>query len=166
MKTTFIKSIILSSFAFILMSASCSSDDDTPLPQAEPFTPITLDLTQVEIDLDDTSFIVDEFTFEVYRCQILPNFGIDLAYGQNGNASYIELDLSQTQGISKITSRIFVNSTTPITFYNNGTVVDEITAINETPNEFEDNVYELNGQTITSVRITSFESLVESITLE
>lgn len=162
MKTTFIKSIILSSFAFILMSASCSSDDDAPT--VEPFTPITLDLTQVEIDLDDTSFTVDGFTFEAFKCKLLAGYGIDLAYGENG--SYIELDLSQTQGISKITCRIFRNNPTPITFYNNGTVVDEIMAIKEMPGEFEDNVYQVNGQTITSVRILSFESVVESITLE
>ncbi|MDH7913454.1 hypothetical protein [Winogradskyella sp. SYSU M77433] len=151
------------------MAASCSSDDDGNQDNNPTFDPVTIDLSNIPIGLDDTAFEVQGYSFEAFRVEPNPSEvypGLLLAYPQDGNASYIELDLSQASGVSSITARIFINSQTPITFYNGEQVVDEIFAVNDTEDIFEDNSYQLNGQTITSVRISSYEAIVESITLE
>lgn len=153
----------------ILMAASCSSDDDGDQNNDPPFESVTIDLTNVIISIDDTAFEVQGYSFDAFRVEPNPSDvypGLGLAYPQNDMGSYIELDLSQVSGVSSFTARIFRNSPTAITFYNNGQVVDEIFAVNDTEDPFEDNTYSLNGQTITSVRISSFEAIVESITLE
>ncbi|WP_299765203.1 hypothetical protein [uncultured Dokdonia sp.] len=160
--------IAILGLSFFLFTA-CSSDDNNSNAPIN-FEPVTIDLTQVDIDVDDTAFTVQGFNFDVFRAQgteqsgLAP--GILIAFPQNGNPSSIELDLSNVEGLSRITARIARNASTPITFFNGNTVVGEIMAVNEIDDLFEDNVYEINGQTVTAVRISSFESIVQSITLE
>ena len=169
-KNRFQKTILITIIAFSLfLFNSCSSDDNNSSAPIS-FEPITLDLTQVDIDLDDTSFAVNGFNFDAFRAQgteqsgLVP--GILLAFSQGDNPSSIEIDLSNVEGISRFTARIARNAPTPITFFNGNTVVGEIMAVNDIDDLFEDNTYELNGQIVTSVRISSSETIVESITLE
>ncbi len=169
MKTSFFKILFISILCPILMASSCSSDDDGNQNNDPPFNSVTIDLSNITIGLDDTVFEVQGYSFEAFRVEPNPSEvypGLLLAYPQDGNASYIELDLSQASGVSSVTASIFRNSPTSITFYNGAQVVDEIFAVNDTEEPFEDNTYNLNGQSITSVRISSFEAIVESITLE
>lgn len=169
MKTSIFKILFISILCPILIAASCSSDDDGNQNNDPPIDPVTIDLTNVIISIDDTAFEVQGYSFEAFRVEPNPSdvySGLILAYPQNDVGSYIELDLSQVSGVSSVTASIFRNSPTTITFYNGEQVVDEIFAVNDTEEPFEDNTYNLNGQTITSVRISSFEAIVESITLQ
>ncbi len=158
-----------------LLFNACSSDDNINSAPIN-FEPVTIDLTQVDFDVDDTSFTVQGFNFNNFMGEPCANLncfpGIALFLGSNqDDLSFIELDLTSTTGISRITSRLLNNclQSTRITIFNGDEVINDFSAFVPTTTEeggFNDNLYETNGQTITAVRISSCEAIVQSITLE
>ncbi|MAU70834.1 MAG: hypothetical protein CML04_01965 [Pseudozobellia sp.] len=167
------KTFILSS-KFLLLSflsiqlALCSNDDDSvPSPEEESFEPVTLSLVGLDIDLEDTSFSVDGFDFSAYRAKSYedsPGYGILLAFPQDGNRSWIELDLSNTVGLSKITASVSdYGGGTTVVIMSNGEVVEEAKDIPDDPSDI---AFNLNGRAVDALRITSLEGDVNSIKLE
>ena len=174
MKTyRFLKLFFISSLSFILMAGSCSNDDDTITPEVEPFTPVTINLDGLGIDVDDTSFTTQGFDFTTYRAvstDAYTNNGIILAYPQDGNPSTMELDLSGVNGISKITIPLFNNcgdGCTVIQALNNNEAIQIIDNNDELPIGATQAIINLSSnQTITSLKMESFETTFYSITLE
>lgn len=150
----------------------CSKDNDTKLN----FNPITIDLSVLNIQKEGVSFQVKGYNFKSARAESVENIssiynnetilfdGIALWYpDQNSNPSYIELNLEHTIGVSKITVKVYNNgTTTPITLYNNETIVEEIQA----PYHVTDVIFNVKNKTIDKLRIASFEGAAISIKLE
>ena len=165
---------LLFSYKFLFMTlmslplALCSSDND----YETPFEPVTIDLSSVDVALEDTFFTVNGFQFNARRVSTdeVTNDGILLAYPENGEGSLLELDLSTVAGISKITLSIFNNNGdgTVVSLWNNGTLVEERSNLpNATSgNLFKDTSLSVSGKQIDLLRITSFEATIRSIKLE
>jgi hypothetical protein len=68
MKSSFFKICLISLFSFSFLAGTCSSDDGETNDQM-PFTPITLVMTDVTIDVDDTAFTIDGYDFSAYRAK-------------------------------------------------------------------------------------------------
>ena len=107
----------------------CPSDDGE---MTTSFESITIDLSNLDVTKDDTSFTVNSYSFSSLRAESVENIsstylgdnivfdGIALWFpDQDSNPSHIELDLGNINGISKITFKAYNNGTnTPITLYN------------------------------------------------
>lgn len=181
--------ILIFAFSSLLFNA-CSSDDnnDVPDPDAQEqemeqeemeeeanFEAVTIDFTILEIPPVSNGFTLQGFNFSTFNAglNVTGEFaGISLAFPDDeGNPSYIELDLTGITGISSITALILNNclESTRITIFNGDEVVDDFSAFVPTTVEetgFNDNLYEFNGQIVTAVRISSCEAIIQSITLE
>ena len=89
-------------------------------------------------------------------------FKIVVAY-DGTDFHYIELELNDVTGLSKITSRVFNNGTqTKVTLYNNDIIVQEI----EAPFNVSDIVINVQEQEFDKLRLSSFEGEAISIKLE
>lgn len=180
----FKQAIILMVLTFTI--TQCSTDDNGDPPQEQEmeqeqeemeeesadFEAVTIDLRMADFDsVNDETFTVQGFTFRHFQAVPLGSegefAGVGVFGGSTNGESYIELDLSEVTGIMRISPRIAQSTETPITFFNGDEVVAEIMAVSSTVEEsFMDNPYDLNGQEVTAVRITSLEAIVQSITLE
>jgi hypothetical protein len=148
--------------------ALCSSDDDNN--NTVPFEEVTIDLSGLNVELEDTSFTADGFNFTSFRAESFSggNFnGVSIAFPLNDNPSIIELDLSSVNGISKIIISMFNNGagSTLVSAINNGNIVQEITD-DDIPSSLTDLEINVTGQTIDALRISSFEAIIISIKLE
>lgn len=168
------KSFILSTNFFILTLtvlplSLCSKNDDNPTEPEEIFEQITIDLSDVPVTVEDTTFSVDGFTFDVFRA-VANGESILLAFPQDGNPSMLELDLSDVNGFTKITIAMFdAGGGTTVSLFNDGNLIQEnknIPGISAGDDSFSDVVFELGDQDIDLLRITSLEGFVKSITLE
>jgi len=148
---------------FILFMTACESNSTSePEPPEPSFEAVTINLAGVDVQLNDTSFTVDGFTFRSESAQTTPsnfdNQGVDLTPGR------IELDLEGTVGISQITISMFNNSDPTLSLLNNGDLV------RETNEDLEGGVIDVTidveGLSFDALRIFSFEATILSITLE
>jgi len=157
--------------SFIL--TGCPGSDEGEI--IENFEPVTIDLSGLNIQEDDTSFSKNGYSFTSFHAESVESIsstfqgnsitfdGIALWFSDGQNPSYIELILDNTEGISKITARIYNNGTgTPVVLYNDGNIIDEIDA----PFKVNDIVFDVTNKTIDRLRISSFEGAVLSIKLE
>lgn len=168
---TYLKLFFISSLSFILMAGSCSNDDDEIAP--ESFTPVTINLADLGVELEDTSFTTQGFDFTAFRARSTENYtndGLGLAYPQDGNSSTLELDLSNTNGISKITVSLFNNcgnGCTVVQALNNNEVIQIFDNNDVLPIGATEAIINLSAnQAITSLKMQSFEAIIYSITLE
>ncbi|MEM6721108.1 MAG: hypothetical protein AAF611_17395 [Bacteroidota bacterium] len=169
----YLKLFFISSLSFILMASSCSNDDDDVTPEIEPFTPVTINLDGLGLDVDDTSFTRQGFDFTAIRVRSTDNYttnGLGLAHPQDGNPSILELDLSNTNGMSKITVSLFNNcgnGCTVIQALNSNNVIQIFDNNDILPIGATEAVFNLsNSQAITSLKMQSFEAIIYTITLE
>ena len=170
MKSTF---IIITLF---LSLNSCSTDDNNKTV----VEPITIDLTGLEIDIDDTNFSVNNYNFNIFRTVSSDPFGNDMDDSNNGislaypdgnsNPSTLELDLSSVNGLSKVTISIinncFEGCTAVQTLNSNSEVLQELNNNNTVPTGMSDLIIENINNSINSLKISSFETTVFSIKLE
>lgn len=155
----------------VLPLSLCSNDDDNPSENVEDFEPVTIDLSDVIVAVDDTAFSVDGFMFNIFRANSVSGYGsIILASPQNGNPSMLELDLNNVEGFSRITLSISDSGGgTTVSLWNDDVLIQEndnipLGVVGD--NFFSDVVFELDNQQIDLIRITSIEGFVKSITLE
>lgn len=148
---------------FILFMTACESNSTSePEIPEPPFEAVNISFEGVDVQLNDTSFTVDGFTFRSESAQTTPsnfdNQGVDLTPG------LIELELEGIIGISQITISMFNNSDPTISLLNNGELV------RETNDDLEGGVInaviDVEGLTFDALRIFSFEATILSITLE
>jgi len=151
--------------------ALCSKDNDEP---KQDFVPVTLDLSGLNIQEDDTSFTVNGFKFsnvgsfsQDYSTldnnnEIINFNGLTIWY-DGTDLHYIELLLDNIEGISKITVKVFNNGTTTlVTIYNGNDIVEE----NQAPYRVNDVVFDVKNKVIDKLRISSAEGAAISIKLE
>lgn len=143
-----------------------------------PFTPITLVMTDVTIDVDDTAFTIDGYDFSAYRAKTYslesPNVsaaddGVMLAYAIDNNQSNIELELSNTAGISKIKielSDFCGDGCTFIQTLNDNSVLQEIEGSTIDTSQRSVVTFKNVSSAITALKLSSFETRIHSITLE
>jgi len=150
----------------------CSENDDGNSTESS-FAPITISLEALNIDEDDTSFEVNGFKFNVLRGRSNDvgnaDNGILLAFPLDGQPSQLELDMSNVDGVSTITVDIFNNAgSTVVSLWNRGSLVEENSNIPaaEVDMPFKETSFSLNTREVDLLRITSFEAIVRSITLE
>jgi len=163
--------------SFFLSFIACKTENGS---QTE-FKAITLDLSGLGIEIDDTTFSVNNFNFNIYRTvssnpgsidEYDSNDGILLAYpDRNLNPSTLELDLSSVKGLSKITISMFNNCG-----HQSCTVVQTLNRKREVLQELNDNLkvpigssevlIENINSSISALKISSFETTVYSIKLE
>ncbi len=163
---------------FFLSLVACTTDDNND--NQTTFEPITLDLTGLGIEIDDTNFIVDNYNFNIYRTVSSDpgsndmddsNNGILLAYPDGtSNPSTLELDLSSVNGLSKITISIFNNCgggcTVVQTLNSNSEILQELNDNDTVPAGSSEVLIENINNSINSLKISSFETTVYSIMLE
>ena len=151
----------------LLTLNSCSSDDDD-MPIAEgTFKAVTINLTGLGIELEDTSFSVEGYNFKAFRATSYTpdSSGILLAFAQDGQTSNIELDLSSANGLSKITANVSdYGGSTKISLWNDGSLVEEIAVVGGARDT--DVVIPVGEKTIDALRFTSLEGDVKTIKLE
>ena len=167
MKTFLLSSkFFLLSFLAIQLSL-CSSDDDNTSVEEIAFQPITLDLTNVDITTQDTTFDLQGYQFEVLGAQ-----SNDLGYqgillgSFNGELSSLILNLVDVEGVSAISVSLFNNCSAclDIQVLNGNQVVQEIKG---TELESGENVVPISiNSDIMGLRIASAEAIVNSIRLE
>jgi len=169
MKTFITRRLFLNLLFITSLLSSCSDSDDTN-DQRTPFEPVTINLQGLGVQLDDTSFTVESFSFSAFRVQSTTagSFdGIELAFPQDGNSSQIELNLGGVSGISTITVTLFNNGveSTQVSALNGSATIAEIVgdAISSGETTVE---LDVSGQTITTLRISSLEATIQSIRLE
>lgn len=153
----------------------CSSDNDNKSDAEIPFEEVDLNLSNLSLQQSDTSFIVSGFTFtnqgaessefpttSTLNGQSIEFKGITLWF--DGMVfRYIELELDDTMGLSKITTRVFNNGITgTVALYNNGNLVEEI----ESPSLVSDITMNVTGREFDKLRISSPEGQAISISLE
>ncbi len=168
MKTLIINYKFIFMTIMFLPLAICSSDDDNN--NTAPFEEVTINLEDLSVEIEDTSFTADGFNFTAFRSESFSggNFnGVQMAFPLNNDPSMIELDLSNTSGISKITISMFNNGagSTLVSTRNNGSIVQEITD-DDIPSSLTDLEINVTGQTIDALRMSSFEAIIISIKLE
>ncbi|MEW4923522.1 hypothetical protein [Algibacter sp. 2305UL17-15] len=163
------KTILFSyKFIFIIFTtlplAMCSNDDNTE--EENPFQPVTINLDGLNIDTDDTSFVVDGFQFKATRVKSQSG-GILLAYpNQASDFSVLELDLTKSIGVSKISISLFNNCSgcLDIQILNGNQIVTEVKG---TELESGENLVEIDINTnVSALRIGSLETIIYTIKLE
>ncbi len=150
----------------------CSSDDEDQSPEIPDagFISVTLDLSTVTINDTDTSFEIDGFQFINFQGSTSTNGvveGIQLARAdENGNPSFIELNLEGVEGVSQITVSAINNATTmSVALRNNSVTVTEQNVASGV-NVVRDLVFDVRDQSFNALRITAFEGFALSIRLE
>ena len=172
MKNYILKSIILILFVSVL--TSCANNENEP----EPFEPVTIDFEGVTVNIDDTSFTADGFTFSAYRAETITSAqtnqipspystAIGLYNSDSNGMSSIELILNGLDEISTITVVFadFVGGAigSTIEVYSSGVVIEEKNTL------FDQNdtvSFDVSGIPIEKVRLSSFEGFAASIRLE
>lgn len=152
----------------------CSKDNEETEQQPE-FKAITLDLSGINLQQEDTAFTVNGFSFinsnaesgEYDTTSTLNDEEIvfnAISIWNNGTKfNYIELKLDDIVGLNKITSRVFNNGTQgAVILYNNNSVVKEI----ETGYFVSDIEMNVQNLVFDKLRITSYEGQIISIKLE
>lgn len=150
-------------FLFLALTAlplaMCSSNDDNT--EENDFEVTTLNLSGLSVQQDDTSFTVNGYSFKNTNAESAET-GISI-WNDGTDFHYIELELNDVTGLSKITSRVFNNGTqTKVTLYNNDIIVQEI----EAPFNVSDIVMNVQEQEFDKLRLSSFEGEAISIKLE
>lgn len=171
MKNYILKSIILTLFVSVFTSCSNNNEQD-------PFQPVTINFEGVTVNVGDTSFIADGFTFNAYRAETVTSdqtnqipdpftTAIGLYNSDNNGISSIELMLNNLDGVSTITVVFadFVGGTvgSTIEIYSNGVVIEEKNTLfgqNDTVS------FDVSEIPIEKVRLSSFEGFAASIRLE
>lgn len=146
--------------------SSCSENDDQ-----EPFDPITINLVGLGIELNDTSFSTQGFSFTVYQAisdEGNGDNGILLAYPDNqDNPSTLTLDISGLSELSKITASIADQGAGIIDLMRDGSVVESINVSIGGSFQFREFSFdEVVGRNIDAFRYRSLEGIIQSIRLE
>lgn len=165
MKAFVFSTKLIASIMVALLLISCSEDSEPVLE--EIFEAVTLNLTGLNIVLDDTSFIVEDYNFKAFRATSYTpdSSGVLLAFGQDGESSYIELNLSNAKGLSKITSNVSdYSGNTKVSLWKAGQLIEEI-PVPGGARDF-DVVNDLGAREIDALRFTSLEGDVRTIRLE
>ncbi len=176
MKTRFLFKTLILTFGLLFFN-SCA-DDDAVIPD-EPieFEPITLDLLGLGVDMQDTAFTLENYNFAVFNGVSLepePNGdvnsfenGIGLASFVDGQRSNLTLDLSPVTGVSGITVAMFNNCRCTVveTIDGDGVVLQKFDGRNSIPFGPHEVIIENISESIASLRITSSEAIVRSISL-
>ncbi len=140
----------------------CSSDDNE-----KAFQPATINLEGLNVETDDTSFAVNGFQFKTTRVKSEAG-GIGLAYpNANNDFSFLELDLKNSAGISKISISLFNNcsSCLDIQVLNGNQVITEVKG--KDLDSGTTNLVEIDiTSEISALKIGSLEAIVYSIKLE
>ncbi|NMH89058.1 hypothetical protein [Flavivirga algicola] len=161
MKTLLFNYRFLFLFLISFTLAFCSSDD-----KEKAFEPVTINLDGLNIDTDDTSFTANGYQFKATRSKSEAN-GIALAYpNTNNDFSFLELDLRNSTGISKISISLFNNcrSCLDIQTLNGDQIVTEIKGKDL---DSGINLVEIDiSSGISALKIGSLETIVYSIKLE
>lgn len=164
--------------AFFLSLMACSTDDNND--NQTGFEPITLDLTGLGIEVDDTDFSVENYNFNTYRAVSSDPGGDDmndsndpifLAYPDgNSNPSTLELDLGSANGLSKITISLSNNCgggcTAIQTLNSNGEILQAFNDDTTVPTGSSEVLIENIDNSMNTLKISSFETAVYSIRLE
>ena len=158
------------SYKFIFMTLislpleMCSSDDNNETETS--FESVTIDLTSVDVALEDISFNANGYQFKAIRAKTEAG-GVILAYPNSGGEfSSIELNLMNSTGLSKISISLFnnCNSCLDIQVLNENQTVTEIKG---TELDSGENLVEIDiNSAITALRIGSLETVVYTIKLE
>lgn len=157
--------LLLTCILALTLSLCSDDNDDTTV---EIFEPVTLNLAEANVTREDTMFMLQGFMFRVERAESSNGIaGILLAFpSENGDFSTLELDLTDTTGISKMTISLFNNCSNclDIQVFNENQIVTEVkgTALDSGSNLLEIEV----DSPITSLKIGSAETIVTSIKLE
>ncbi len=169
MKNYILKSIIFT--LFVSLFTSCSENETQ-----EPFEPVTIDFVGVNVNVDDTSFTADGYTFNSFRAETvdpdpnigapIPMRGVALWNGNSNGTSSIELLLNNLERVSTIiiTFADYGGQSTA-ELYSNGNVVDQV---NFTFNsaQSETVTFDVTNTPIEKIRFASFEGIALSIRLE
>ncbi len=147
---------------FISFTLACCSSDD----KENAFVPITINLGGLNIDIDDTSFTANGFQFKATRVKSETD-GVGLAYpNANSDFSFLELDLRNSTGISKISVSLFNNcrSCLDIQTLNGDQIIEEVKGkdLDSGMNLVEIDI----NSAISTLKIGSLETIVYSIKLE
>jgi hypothetical protein len=164
------KSFILSfrflTAAFLAIQLSLCSSDDGNNSNEQAFEPITIDLTGLNIETDDTAFEAGGFSFTVTNGTSQENVVVD-GIGIFGNSGQLEMDLSTVINVSQITVVMFNNGagSTVIRLMNDGSTLVEITD-DDIPAGETSVVLSSDNLTYDTLRIVSAEAVINSIILE
>ncbi|WP_394972555.1 hypothetical protein [uncultured Croceitalea sp.] len=149
--------------------ALCSSDNETETETEIPFESVTIDLGNTNVTLNDTMFELQGFLFRVERVESTTagGPGILLAFpNENDEFSFIELDLMDTRGISKITISLFNNcrGCLDIQVLNGSQIITEVPD-SEIESAATEVIIDVDSE-ISALRIASVETTVNKIKLE
>ena len=162
MRTILFNSKLLASF-ILTLPLMCSPEDDSENEVEMDFTPVTISLQNVNIEEEESTFMVDGFQFTLTN-------GSPNSSGADGIfVGALELDLEPINGFSTITIDMLSNSiSTTISLLNNGNLIEENDNIAgaEVDMPFKETMFIVEGQEIDLLRITSLEAVVRTIRLE
>lgn len=163
----------------VLMFNSCTEDENPMPPVEEPFNfmPITLDLAGLDVDMQTTTFSVQDYNFSVFNGDSVGSpdtdsfeNGIGIAGpATDGDRSNLALDLSKVSSeIKAITVAMFNNCkcTEVEALDSTGSVLQKFDGRNSIPFGPYEVVIENTDKSIATVRITSLEAIVRSISLK